>query len=236
MRAWLGCAMTQTHMTSRPWRVRFDDFPPVFLRFGTTDLAVLDQVFRTRQYAVRLPKTPKTIVDAGAHIGLAAVHFAAAFPEAEILAIEPDEESFALLQRNTRGFPGVKPILGALVEEPGFVEIANPEAENWEYRVRATTAEAPRRVRGVTVSELLTWSRWGHIDLLKLDIEGAEADVLRGSEAWIDRVETIAIELHDVIRPGCRESFERATRDFPNRLEVGEVIWASRLPELAPPD
>jgi FkbM family methyltransferase len=235
IRAWLGCALTQAHLTSRPWRVRFDGFPPVFIRFETADLPVLHQVFRERQYAVNQSKPPKTIVDAGAHIGLAAVYFATAFPQAEILAIEPDEQNFALLQRNTRSVKGVTPIQAALVGEPGFVRIANPEAENWEYQVGSASAEAPGTVRGMTVSEILDRTRSGHIDLLKLDIEGAEAEVLRGSDEWIDRVETIAVELHDRFWPGCTESFERATRDFPRRLEVGEVTWASRSSALALP-
>lgn len=44
-----------------------------------------------------------------------------------------------------------------------------------------------------------------HIDLLKLDIEGAEKEVfLHGSEEWLDQVDVIAVELHDRLEPGCR--------------------------------
>jgi FkbM family methyltransferase len=234
MRAWLGSVLTRAGLTSRPWRVRFDGFPPVFLRFGTTDPPVLDQVLRARQYAARFPEAPRTIVDAGAHIGLAAVYFAVTYPDAEILAIEPDPGNFELLRRNTRKLPGVVPIHGALEGETGYVKIVNPTAENWMYRVAAASPDDPAAVPALTVPDLLARSATGRIDLLKLDIEGAEVDVLSTSDEWIDRVETIAIELHDRYRPGCTEAFERVAPSFPNRTELGEVNWASRSAQLAP--
>lgn len=235
MRAWLGCVITQAHLTSRPWPVRFDGFPPVLIRFGTSDVPVLDQVFRARQYSAQLPEDPTTIVDAGAHIGLAAVYFAITFPEAQIFALEPDPGNFELLRRNTRELPAVVPIHGALHGETGYVKIVNPTDENWMYRVAGASRDDPGAVPALTVPELLDGSATGHIDLLKLDIEGAEIDVLSAADEWIDRVETIAIELHDRYRPGCTEAFERVAPNFPNRTEVGEVIWASRSPHLAAP-
>jgi hypothetical protein len=66
-------------------------------------------------------------------------------------------------------------------------------------------------VEAVDVPSLLDGSGAGRIDLLKLDIEGAELEVLRdGADRWIDLVETLVDELHDRFRPGCSEALERA--------------------------
>jgi hypothetical protein len=51
------------------------------------------------------------------------------------------------------------------------------------------------------------------IDLLKIDIEGAEKDVFQDC-AWIKNVRVIAIELHDRVRPGCQSTVESAAIDF----------------------
>jgi hypothetical protein len=66
------------------------------------------------------------------------------------------------------------------------------------------------------------------IDLLKIDVEGAECEIFETSQNWIERVRTICIELHDRLRPGCREAYERATTGFPKRWRVGPVDWATR--------
>jgi hypothetical protein len=55
-----------------------------------------------------------------------------------------------------------------------------------------------------------------HIDILKLDIEGAEFELFNtGAEAWLDAVGQIVIELHDWIRPGCSKSFYSAIGSRP---------------------
>jgi FkbM family methyltransferase len=233
MRAWLGCALNQAGLFRRPWSLRFESFPPVHIRFGTMDVPVLDQVFVQRQYAVHLANPPEVIVDAGAHIGLATVYFAHVFPDAGIFALEPEEENFDLLGRNTRQLDQVTLIHGALAAEPGFVSISNPEQDNWAFQVRPETSDTPGAVPAVTIPEILEQTPSGRISLLKVDIEGDELGVFESSSGWIDRVDTIVVELHDRIRPGCSEAFNRAASDFPMRAEVGDVIWASRSPDLA---
>lgn len=65
--------------------------------------------------------------------------------------------------------------------------------------------------RSYTVSELLKQSEHRSIDLLKMDIEGAEREVFSlGAEAWIGKVKAMFIELHDYMVPGCRKALEGA--------------------------
>src|SRR5258706_4718209 len=87
---------------------------PVYIRVGSTDLSVLQQVLIEQHYAFSLPLNPQVIIDAGANIGLSAVFFANQYPEALIVALEPDESNFLILQTNVAPYPLIKPIRAAL--------------------------------------------------------------------------------------------------------------------------
>jgi len=223
----LGCALTHLHLRSKPWLIRPPDGPPVEIRFASADVLVFEQVMQERQYDVRLGDPPKLIVDAGAHVGLASVHFASTFPDAKILAIEPQADNFELLRRNTAGFPNVEPIHGALAARPGPVEIANPKGASWSFRI-AEPGGGGETVDAVTVQQLLERGGEERLGLLKLDIEGAETALLEDSAGWIDRVDTIVAELHEDLAPGAERAFDSAVAEFGTRWETGDVIWVSR--------
>src|SRR5260370_35941728 len=73
----------------------------VWLRLGTTDIAVFNSIFRREEYGLRIPALPKVIVDAGAYTGLSTVYFALKYPDACIIALEPSPYNFDLLELNT---------------------------------------------------------------------------------------------------------------------------------------
>jgi hypothetical protein len=70
-------------------------------------------------------------------------------------------------------------------------------------------------VNGVTIDDLL--ARWGgvsKIDLLKIDIEGAEKELFSvPCDSWLTRMRIMVIELHDHMIPGCEQALERVTRN-----------------------
>ncbi len=80
----------------------------------------------------------------------------------------------------------------------------------------------------LTILDVMERFGLDHIDLLKLDVEGAEAEILAASAPWIDRVEMIVAELHDNVRPGCTAAFEMATASFPIEESRRENVFASR--------
>ena len=71
-----------------------------------------------------------------------------------------------------------------------------------------------------------------YIDLLKVDIEGAEREVFESSRGWIDRVGAIVVELHDRFKVGCTDSVDAATRAFEVRHKRGELTFLRRLQDL----
>ena len=210
----------------------------VLVRPGSTDLSVFNTTYRSEQYNYDFIKPPKIIVDAGAYTGLSAVYFATKYPEASVIAIEPDGANFDLLVRNTSDLANVRPVRAALWSNNGLIELTDPGKGDWAFRVTEigeTTNVKPRSGKGggdqipaVTILDLINEYGLSYIDLLKLDIEGSEKEVLAGSELWISHVGAICIELHDRFKPGCSREFYRAASDFPVEFRRGETIMVMR--------
>ena len=107
--------------------------------------------------------------------------------------------------------------------------INNPEDDAWAFTVSETDNEGRNTIDGVSVGDLLFEFGWNRVDLLKMDIEGAELEVLSaGTEEWIDRVGVLAIEVH-YQRIGCWEAFTRIVTERPFVLKwCGEYAVLTR--------
>ncbi|HEY8519435.1 MAG TPA: FkbM family methyltransferase [Gammaproteobacteria bacterium] len=170
---------------------------PVLVRAGGKDIHCFWQVFGNGDCEVDLPEAPRTIVDGGAHIGLASIYLANKYPNATIVALEPDEANYRLAQRNLRHYPQVHLVRGGLWHRDALLTIDNPEAESWAFRVREVRDAAEGGIVGRSLDSLLEELGLPHADLVKLDIEGAEAEIFaRGAPRWLHRVTGLIIELH----------------------------------------
>jgi hypothetical protein len=107
--------------------------------------------------------------------------------------------------------------------------LIDPKAEKWALAVRPADrndASAPK-IPSITIPELMERHDIDRIDILKLDIEGAEQELFAsGIDRWIDRVDTIAIELHDRLKAGCAQTFYTALhgRPFAQEIRGGNTI------------
>ena len=205
----------------------------VRLRLGTSDLDTYIQIFEGGAYDFHYGSEPGVIIDAGANVGYASVYFANAFPRARILAIEPENSNYEMLKRNADPYPNVIPIRAALWNTNRLVDLFDPGRRHGGFQTRTITdpSRSNQAVEGMTVDRLMSDYGVDHVDLLKVDIEGAEREVFDDASGWIDRVSTIAIETHDRLKPGCSEAVENATRDFSIRYERGQNLFLAR-PEL----
>lgn len=178
------------------------------LRSHTTDEAIFWQLFVMDD--VPLPKLERStvIVDCGAHIGCSVIRFALRYPEARIIAIEASLENYGILVENTKAFPNVTCVNGAIWGEKSRVWISGIGDGEWSFRVAPEgTGES---IPAFTLDDVMADYRLDHIDILKMDIEGSELNVLQGkSLAWLEKTHIFIIELHDVIMPGCSEQFRK---------------------------
>lgn len=199
----------------------------LFIRPGTADQDAYSEVFVARQYDVDSGDS-RFIVDAGAHIGHASVFFASKYPQATVVAIEPEASNFALLLANTKRYPNIKPIQAGLWGRRVPLRIQDLSVATWSFRV----AEDPSSgdIRAITIEDILSEFNVSQIDLLKIDIEGSELEVLNSAQTWIGSVRNLIVELHDRFRPGCADALVRALSgcDY-ERSESGEVVVISHL-------
>jgi len=229
--------IAQGKLRGRPVLLQVKEFglkSPVHLRVPSSDVEVFRQIFIRNEYKVEVNRDPEFIVDAGANIGLASIYFANQFPNARILAIEPEKENFEVLVKNVKPYPNVQPVLGALWGESAEVEVVDRGLGNWGFMIETSSdSQTPsksshQKVKGMTVDMILDRYDVPKISILKLDIEGAELEVFRNSSSWIDRIDSLIIELHEDMKPGCNRSFYSATGGFDLEWSQGEFVYLTR--------
>lgn len=187
---------------------------PLLARAGTSDVPTFEQVFVWDDYGLPFKLDPKLIIDGGANVGYASVYFANVYPSAHIVAVEPESSNFELLLENTSSYPNISAIQAAIWHKAVSLRIQNPEDEKWMFRVGESESEQAG-IRSITIRDILARSNATQIDILKLDIEGAEMEVFSFDYSdWLSRVKVLIIELHDHYKPGCSESFYSAVSEF----------------------
>jgi FkbM family methyltransferase len=122
------------------------------------------------------------IIDCGANIGLSGVWYARQFPEAKIIAVEPDQSNLEIASRNLAAYPNVTLVSGGVWDTPSHLSIVNPDAEPWAFRVEEGEGSIP----GFTIDQL---SEGKPILVVKVDIEGAEKELFRSNTDWMDRTD-----------------------------------------------
>lgn len=213
---------------------------PIWLRFPASDIPTYEQVFMTYEYDFKVGSHPSVIIDAGANIGLASVLFSNKYPNAKIIAIEPEAGNFEILKKNVAAYPNVIPLRAALWHRNTEIDICNPDRGNWGFVTKEANTSLPiekptgQKVPAMTVDRIMEDHDIEHVDILKIDIEGAEREVFSDSSAWIDKVDAVILELHEYASPGCSRSFYTGTPDFPSEWRQGENVYISRGNQLEP--
>jgi FkbM family methyltransferase len=116
----------------------------------------------------------------------------------KVLAVEADPHTFRCLELRAQlnALGNAVPVHAAAVERPGDVVIGSA-GHHLEHSV--TDAGPGHRVRGATLDELVREHGLDRVDLLKINIEGAEARALTGSRESIGRVRNVAVSCHDFV-------------------------------------
>lgn len=166
------------------------------------DLLVLGEIYGPpREYDFPgLPDNADTIVDLGANIGLSARFLSERYPNARIVAFEPDPEILELARRNLRDRPQVSLRNLGVAGEQGQLELHRFPGGSWGTSTFVTIQEVAETfsAQAVTLDSII--DEVGDVDLLKIDIEGAEYEVLEACRQ-LDRVRCIVGEVHAI--PGA---------------------------------
>ncbi|MDN4066470.1 FkbM family methyltransferase [Paenibacillus vini] len=188
---------------------------PVYAREGTSDLTVYRQIFLGRDYIFKLSFTPKLIIDGGANVGYGSVLFATVYPEAEIIAVEPESSNYEVLQYNTAPYGKITTKQTGLWNKDTFLKVRDIGLDKWGSIVEETVSTDPEAFQASTISSLLKDYPDQVIDILKLDIEGAEKELFTSNyDEWLGRVKVLIIELHDPMKRGCSKAFFKAISNY----------------------
>lgn len=207
---------------------------PFYLRLQTSDVPTFDKIFIEEEYDFETTSSPKTIIDAGANIGLVSIYFANKYPKAKIIAIEPEKSNFALLKRNTSPYSNVIPVQAALWHKNEEINLVDPGLGKWGFMTEAeSTSEDPHgnachRVQAITVDKIMSDYNLDTVDIFKVDVEGAEKEVFSDTSAWLSKVDSIIIELHERMKTGCNRSFYNGSNGFVHEWTLGENVYLSK--------
>lgn len=182
------------------------------LRKGTTDYETFYQAIVHNQYLFNYPVKAKTIIDGGANIGLASIAFKSIFPDATIIAIEPDKENFEQLNKNVHPYSNINTLNKGIWNKKSFVRVTDKyNVGKWGMVTEEIKMKTADSVETITIDEILNLYQFDEIDILKLDIETAEREVFSsGYESWLPKVKIIVIELHDSLSKGTAMPFFKA--------------------------
>lgn len=185
----------------------------VSLREVGSDILTFDEVIKQQVYGNILSKLEhcETVIDLGANIGLASLYFAEHYPSCKLFAVEPNPDTYRILTAN----------LDELIES-GRCQTVKAAVWGSEKYLVADRAQAPdhysafttkeanpeekseEAMMGLPIQKIIKNSGFTKIDLLKVDVEGAEVELFKGDLSWLRSVNSIAIEFHGDSRDECK--------------------------------
>jgi FkbM family methyltransferase len=205
-----------------------------YLRFGTSDIETFNQIFENQEYDFVVQESPKIIVDAGANVGLASLYFANRFSEAKIFSIEPELSNYKILKMNIASYSNIIPINAALWNRNEEINVVDPGFNKWGFMTLGKEYQEEKigkvnhKVQGITVDKIIEDNEIEKIDIMKMDIEGAEREVFMDVESWIGKVDVLIVELHERMKLGCNSNFYNGTKGFNEKWKYGENVYLSR--------
>jgi FkbM family methyltransferase len=149
------------------------------------------EIFFESVYAFPSTRQDPFIIDCGANIGLSCLYFRKTFPSARIIAFEADPTVFSFLKRNMENnFVQVELHNKAVWVNDRGVSFTQEGADGGSV---VNGGPSSLTIPSIRLKDILAGNQ---VDLLKVDIEGAEADVLLDCEDALRNVSTLCFEYH----------------------------------------
>lgn len=176
-----------------------------WLRFGSTDVNVFDQVINQHFLKLLYPFSEsqvasdvKFILDAGANCGISTYILKALFPTAMIVSLEPDAENFKMLTRNTEQLDNVHILNGGLWNETTKIKLSGNHGD-WGRVFKKVPDSDKDGMLAYSIRDLLKKFDIPNFDMIKMDIEGSEAVVLASDSdiSWLGSTNVLFMEVHD---------------------------------------
>ena len=189
------------------------------VRVNTPDALMIWEVWKAKVYDdERLPISAEdVVVDMGAHIGAFAVRAARLAHRGQVYAYEASSRNYALLMEN-RELNSLKNLHienSAVSDKRGELPLYTPANNSILGSLKQETSSFKEMVQAITFSDIISEHIIQQIDFLKMDVEGAEFDILFGcSDATFEKIRRMVIEYHEF------ENAKHNHRDLVNLLSL----------------
>ena len=154
-----------------------------------------DEIFIHETLAFEPSSPAPCILDCGANVGVASLFFKRRYPQARVTAFEADPAIAEICRRNlsSNGAGDVDVVTAAAWTSRGTTEFVCEGADSGAVASLGVIAGRTQTVPTVRLRDYLT----DPVELLKLDIEGAELPVLEDCAGALDAVRAMTIDLHE---------------------------------------
>ena len=164
---------------------------------GASYVFMQNEIFNENIYEFKTNNQEPYIIDAGANIGLSVIYFKKKFPNAKVVAFEPDPEIFNILKNNMQSFnlKDVDLINKGVWKEDATLPFFSEGADAGTLNVKSKNKENLQTIDLIALKPYISKK----VDFLKIDIEGAETEVLKSVENSLHHVARIFIEYHSYV-------------------------------------
>ena len=199
------------------WQVNMSGFSMYCHDLLSFYMAAKD-IFLQGIYDFETTNRQPVVIDGGGNIGLFTLFVKQKYPDSLITVFEPDEESLGLLRNNieVNGIENVKIVNAGLYAHEGEVSFGSDHSDGSSIFAK----EKETTIKVVPLSKYID----SEIDFLKLNIEGAELEVLHEIESRLPLIKEIVIEyhgfpeigqkLHEILAILDRNGFRYTIHDF----------------------
>ena len=188
-------------------RVRAVNDFPLLIRPGTSDIHVFWDTFSNKYHLPPFQLGPEPVIlDLGANVGYTAAHLATLYPNAKVFAYEMDHNNYEIAKQNLFHFPHAKIFHAAVWGSDGSVGY-DSNSEAWGFHIINDGGE---KICAKSMQTIICQNSLKKIDYVKMDVEGAEANILESDCGWLQSVMSIKIELHQCFNP--KANFENCMK------------------------
>lgn len=194
----------------------------LYLRANGVDVYTFYATFIKGIYDAALPLPRGAVVlDLGANVGITAAYWLITCEDARVIAVEPESRNMALLRLNVAA-DEASIHQAALAERAGIasLEIRGPTAHKLVDESGPPRSDV-QPIRTLTLEELRVIEGLSHVDLMKVDIEGAEARVFSRSWDLLQKCRVVVMEIHE---SSSREDLVQSFAEQGFRHRLGERI------------
>jgi len=166
---------------------------PIFLRPGTSDIGtIINNIVREEYGQFKPSNEPQWMIDAGAYIGDTTAYFLSRFPRLKVIALEPHPTNYDMATLNLKNYSS-----RVILIKKGLWVDDQYHFFNGDF-TGASIKDKGFKIECISIPTLLKNYSIDRIDILKMDIEGAEKNIFMANpEVWLNKINLLIIEIHE---------------------------------------